>query len=63
MDIPELAGATEIADALGVTRQRVQQLASEPGFPAPVAVLKMGKVWALDDVRAWAAGTDRQFRG
>jgi predicted DNA-binding transcriptional regulator AlpA len=59
--IPELVGATEIADLLGVTRQRVQQLANEAGFPAPVAILKMGKVWVLDDVRAWAERTGREL--
>ena len=61
MEIPECVGATEIADLLGVTRQRVQQLANEPGFPAPVLVLKMGKIWALEDVRAWAALAGRDL--
>lgn len=61
MEIPECVGATEIADLLGVTRQRVQQLANEPGFPAPAIVLKASgiKVWVLDDVRAWAERTGR----
>lgn len=59
---PELVGATEIAELLGVTRQRVQQLAGLPDFPEPVARLKMGSVWRLDDVRAWAERTGRTLR-
>jgi len=30
-----------------------------PDFPAPVASLIMGSIWALDDVKAWA---DRRGR-
>lgn len=42
---------------LGVSRQRVGQLAARPDFPEPLDVLAMGKVWAADDIRRWA--TDR----
>lgn len=49
-----LMGTAEIAALLGVSRQRVLQLAAHPAFPAPVAVLSMGKVWQADDIRAWA---------
>lgn len=59
--IPRLVGATEIADHLGVSRQRVQQLSHDPGFPEPVERLRMGNVWTLDDVRAWAERTGRDF--
>ena len=51
---PEVMGAAEIGRLLGVSRQRVQQLVKTPGFPAPVAVLDMGKVWLGKDVRTWA---------
>lgn len=47
-------GAAEIGRLLGVSRQRVQQLVNADGFPPPVAVLDMGKVWRADDIRAWA---------
>ena len=50
----DLMGAGEIARLLGVSRQRVQQLAQRPDFPEPVAVLDMGKVWKAEDIRAWA---------
>ena len=48
-----LMGAAEIGKSLGVSRQRVQQLVSRPDFPAPVAVLGMGKVWEAEDIEQW----------
>lgn len=52
-------GAAEIAELLGVSRQRVQQLTGKPGFPEPFAHLSMGKVWRTSDVLAWAVTTGR----
>lgn len=49
----EVMGAAEIADLLGVSRQRVQQLVTRADFPAPIGVLTMGKVWRRDQVEAW----------
>ena len=46
-------GQYEIAERLGVTRQRVQQLTARPDWPEPKIVLAMGKVWASDDIEAW----------
>lgn len=54
-----LVGAAELQHLLGVGRQRVSQLVTGKGFPAPVAVLRMGQVWDLEDVRAWAEQTGR----
>lgn len=49
-------GVHEIAEMLGVTRQRVNQLVhSSKGFPAPVAELAAGRVWRRSDVEAWTA--------
>ena len=56
---PEVMGAAEIGRLLGVSRQRVQQLVKTTGFPAPVAVLDMGKVWLADEVRAWSSDRAR----
>jgi hypothetical protein len=39
------AGVSEVAALLGVSRQRVAQLRSKRGFPAPVAELRSGPVW------------------
>lgn len=48
-----LVGAAEIAEMLGVSRQRVTQLTGRADFPEPVARLAMGKVWRLEDVEEW----------
>lgn len=56
---PQFMGSAEIAALFDVTRQRVQQLIAKPDFPAPVADLKMGKVWRTEDVRAWGVKTNR----
>jgi prophage regulatory protein len=53
-----LVGAHEIRDLLGVSRQRVYQLAARSDFPQPVATLAQGKIWSLSDVEAWI-GTHR----
>lgn len=38
-------GTSQVAWQLEVSRQRLLVLARQPGFPAPLAVLRMGKVW------------------
>ena len=55
----ELMGAAEVAAHLGVSRQRVNQLASGGDLPEPVAVLEAGRIWLADDIRAWAAERGR----
>ena len=50
-----LVGAREIRDLLGVSRQRVYQLAGRDDFPRPVATLASGKVWRIEEVEAWIA--------
>ena len=50
----DLVGAAELGEMLGVSRQRINQLTTHRDFPAPVVVLRMGKVWDLADVRTWA---------
>lgn len=57
-DTPELLAATDVAELLGVTRQRVHQLASEHAqFPAPYVRLGSGPIWtrpAIDNfARIW----------
>lgn len=44
---------------LGVSHTRVVFLANQPDFPAPLDELSVGKIWALDDVLAWAARKGR----
>lgn len=50
-----LAGTHEVAELLGVSRQRVHQLAAEPGFPSPIARLSAGDVWDVRHIEAWRA--------
>lgn len=49
---PTLVGVTEIARALGVSKQRVSELrATHKDFPAPVADLAAGPVWTLPSLQ------------
>lgn len=51
-----LVGTAEVARILGVSRQRVSQLAVTTEFPVPAAVLSAGRVWERTVIEAWAAG-------
>lgn len=50
----DLMGTTEIAELLGVSRQRADQLSRTDGFPEPVAEIAAGRIWLREDVEAWA---------
>ncbi len=58
----ELGGVTEVAVALGMSKQRVAAIRTRPSFPQPEAQLAQGPVWDLEKIRRWA-GTGRQPRG
>ena len=60
--MPKIVGVYEIADLLGVTRQRVQQLIKHADFPAPAVTLRSGPIWLLTDVQDWAKRTGRTLR-
>jgi len=49
----ELVGIAEIADILGVNRQRASMLQTRQGFPPPAARLRAGPVWMLRDIDAF----------
>jgi predicted DNA-binding transcriptional regulator AlpA len=55
----DLMSTVEIAELLGVSRQRVDQLSRTEHFPEPAAELAVGRVWAKADVIAWAERTGR----
>jgi predicted DNA-binding transcriptional regulator AlpA len=55
-----LVGAAEIGRMLGVSRQRVDQLTHEEGFPAPEVTLTAGRVWSREAVIAWARAERRE---
>jgi prophage regulatory protein len=51
----ELAGVAEIAELLGVSRQRVDQLVREhDDFPRPIAELAAGRIWIRQEIVDWA---------
>lgn len=55
-----LVGVAEVAVMLGVSRQRVDELArTSTGFPVPDAVLSAGRIWKREDVEARARQTGR----
>jgi hypothetical protein len=58
--MPELVSPAEIAQELGVSRQRVHKLRSMPGFPAPLAELRGGAVWDAAAVRKFAESWERR---
>ncbi len=58
--LPELMSAAEIADELGVSRQRVHKLRETAAFPAPLAELRGGAVWDALAVRKFARDWDRK---
>ena len=58
-DSLDLVGVAEVADQLGVTRQRVSELARQPTSPSPVSQLASGPVWTR---ASWWAFLDRWNR-
>jgi len=44
-------GVTEIGKVLGVTKQRISQLRSLPGFPEPAAELAAGPIWRASTLK------------
>jgi predicted DNA-binding transcriptional regulator AlpA len=54
-----LVGIREIAEMLGVSPQRVDQLSNTARFPKPEAELKSGRIWKRAAVEKWAKATGR----
>jgi hypothetical protein len=51
-----LVGVAEIAGMIGVSRQRVNQLASSySDFPEPEAELSAGRIWTREAIEGWLA--------
>ncbi len=44
-NVPELLGVSEVADALGVSKQRVAELSESASFPSPIVRLRAGPIW------------------
>jgi predicted DNA-binding transcriptional regulator AlpA len=55
----ELVIAVDIAKRLGITPQRVNVLASAPGFPKALGKLGRSSVWRWSSIERWALDTGR----
>jgi prophage regulatory protein len=55
----ELVIAADIAERLGISRQRVNVLATGPGFPTPLGKLGRSSVWRWSSIERWARETGR----
>ena len=44
---------------LGLSEARVRQLMRSEDWPAPIAVLTVGRIWDTGSVRAWCAAHGR----
>lgn len=53
-------GPHEIAAMLNISRQRFNQLVTQGDFPEPWATLATGRIWAAEDVSAWALKAGRR---
>lgn len=51
---PRTVRLVEIAELLGVSKQRAHQIADEPGFPAPIERDGRGRLWIRREVKTWA---------
>jgi hypothetical protein len=59
--LPDLVSAAEAAEVLGVSRQRLHQLATEdPGFPSPLYELAVGRLWARPAIENFNATWQRR---
>jgi predicted DNA-binding transcriptional regulator AlpA len=55
----ELVIATDIAERLALSPQRVHVLATRPGFPKPLGKLGRSPVWRWSSIERWAIDTGR----
>ena len=55
-----MGGVTEVAEMLGVSRQRLAKLRERADFPDPLGELVQGPVWDLDAVERWNGSDSRQ---
>jgi hypothetical protein len=57
---PSLVGVSELAEMLGVSRQRASELQTRKGFPSPLANLASGPVWSETSLRRFIQGWKRK---
>ena len=54
-----LVGIKDVADMLGVSRTRADQLSRRPGFPEPKVRHARVRLWEDKDIKAWMQATRR----
>ncbi len=54
MSVEDLVTGAEAARRLGLSRERVRQLASRPEFPEPVGRIGNAIVWRWAEVEKWS---------
>lgn len=60
----EIVSAAEVARRIGVSRERVRQLAEEPGrFPTAVGNIRGSRAWRWGDVSDWLVAGGRRRPG
>jgi predicted DNA-binding transcriptional regulator AlpA len=52
--LPNCVGVAEVAEILGVSKQRVSQLVKTPRFPEPIMTLAATPVWLEEDIIEYA---------
>lgn len=57
---PEIVGVAEVAGRLGVSKQRVSELARSQDFPPPIAMLAAGPVWLQSSIVQFVSQWDRR---
>ncbi len=57
--MPALVGVAELAERLGVSRQRVSSMHKTNRFPPTVAELRSGPVWLASSIDVFASTWDR----
>ena len=55
----DLVTGAEIGRRLGISRERVRQLAQRPDFPAPIGRLGPANVWGWNVVDEWRRANER----
>jgi predicted DNA-binding transcriptional regulator AlpA len=61
-ELETLVSGADIARRLGVSRERIRQLAERDDFPEPLGKIGPAIVWRWADVEQWAVATGRETR-
>lgn len=58
-----LAGVHEVAQFLGISKPALydRRVTADPAFPQPIATLRCGPIWDLDEVEAYESERRRRF--